>query len=168
MDNKENAETREKIWQTQPGHRIYTDGSDCDGGVGALAVLYKQGETEPIILRYHLGNSSCHSIYEAEIVGLILGAYLLLQMLSVNNTSCTADNRPCLLAIQNRHPHLAHYLIDRLLDSLHLLKQHHPDIKLTFWWVPGRRNLDGMRRRMKRRRRQRAERAVTQTSSQNG
>lgn len=96
--NKESAASREAIWAVKPGHRIYTDGSDCDDGVGASAVLYKQGSTEPIILRYHLGPSTRHSIYEAEVVGLILGVYLLL---SVNSVSSAADNTPCLMAIQN-------------------------------------------------------------------
>lgn len=131
---------------TRAGHRIYTDGSDCDGGVGASAVLYKQGCDEPLVLRYHLGPSSRHSVYEAEVVGLILGIYLLLQLLSASAASCAADNTPCLLAIQNHQSHPAHYLIDRLLSSLASLKRRHPGLKLTFRWVPGHRNIDGNER----------------------
>ena len=85
--DKESAANRETSWLARPGHRIYTDGSDCDGGVGASAVLYKQGEEQPIVLRYHLGPSSRHSVYEAEIVGLILGIHLLLQLISASAAS---------------------------------------------------------------------------------
>ena len=144
--DKESAANRETSWLARPGHRIYTDGSDCDGGVGASAVLYKQGEEQPIVLRYHLGPSSRHSVYEAEIVGLILGIHLLLQLISASAASCAADNTPCLLAIQNRRPHPAHHLLDRLLTSLEKLRQRHPGLKLTFRWVPGHRNLDGNER----------------------
>ena len=130
----------------RPGPRIYTDGSDYQGGVGASAVLYKPGAAEPIVLRYHLGSSSRHTVYEAEIIGLILGVHLLLQLLSVSTASCAADNTPCLMAYQNRQPHPAHYLIDRLLRSLSSLQERHPGTKYTLRWVPGHKNLTGNER----------------------
>lgn len=51
--------------------------------------------------------------YEAEIVGPILGVHLLLHLVSAS----AADNTPCLLAVQNRRPHPAHYLVAKLLHS---------------------------------------------------
>ena len=112
----------------------------------ASAVLYCPGTVEPTILRYHLGPSSRHTVYEAEIVGLILGISLLLRLLSVAAASCAADNTPCLLAYQNRKPHPAHYLIDHLLDDLASLRDRHPGIKYTLCWVPGHRGHDGNER----------------------
>ena len=100
--NKDSASAREALWATKDGHRIYTDGSDYKDGVGSSAVLYQPRPAEPIVLRYHLGSSERHTVYKAEIIGLILGVHLLLQLLSARSASCTADNTPCLLAIQNR------------------------------------------------------------------
>ena len=144
--DKDAASAKEDLWVTRPGHRIYTDGSDYEEGVGTSAVLYCPGTVEPTILRYHLGPSSWHTVYEAEIVGLILGISLLLRLLSVAAASCAADNTPCLLAYQNRKPHPAHYLIDHLLDDLASLRDRHPGIKYTLRWVPGHRGHDGNER----------------------
>lgn len=108
--SKDDAAAAEATWAAKPGYRIYTDGSDCDGGVGAAAVLFRPGATDPVILRYHLGASTRHSVYEAELVGL-----LLLALVSFHLASCAADNQARLLAVRNRKPHPAHYLVDRLL-----------------------------------------------------
>ena len=106
--SKDDAAAAEAGWVAKPGYRVYTDGSDCDGGVGASAVLYRPGIAEPTVLRYRLGDSTRHSVYEAEIVGLLLAAHLLLALLSFHLASCAADNKACLLAVRNRKPHPAH------------------------------------------------------------
>lgn len=60
---------------------IYTDGSGFEGGVGAAAVMYRSGKTSPEkILHYHLGSSDQHSTFEAELVGLLLAAWLLMSL----------------------------------------------------------------------------------------
>ena len=51
---------------------------DNDGiGVGASAVLYSPGRHRPRVLHYHLGPSSDHTVYEAELVGTLLALELL-------------------------------------------------------------------------------------------
>ena len=144
--SKDDAAAAEAGWVAKPGYRVYTDGSDCDGGVGASAVLYRPGIAEPTVLRYRLGDSTRHSVYEAEIVGLLLAAHLLLALLSFHLASCAADNKACLLAVCNRKPHPAHYLIDDLLLSLESVKRRHPGAKLTLRWIPGHRDLEGNER----------------------
>ena len=120
--SKEAATTAEANWVAKPGYRLYSDGSDCDDGVGASAVLYRPGSVEPTVLRFHLGASDRHSVYEGELVGLLLAVHLLLALLSFHNASCAADNTACLLAIRNRRPHPAHYLVDKLLADLSTLE----------------------------------------------
>ena len=144
--SKDEAAAAEAHWAAKPGYRLYTDGSDCDGGVGAAAVLYRPGILEPTVLRFHLGSSTRHSVYEAEIVGLILAAHLLFSLLSYHLASCAADNTACLLAIRNRRPHPAHYLVDELLRNLDAVKRRHPGAKLTLRWIPGHRDLEGNER----------------------
>jgi hypothetical protein len=56
--------------------RIYADGSGHEGGVGAAAILYING-TKRDSLQYYLGTDKQHTVYEAEVVGLILAATML-------------------------------------------------------------------------------------------
>jgi len=56
---------------------IFTDGSSTNGKVGAAASLYINF-THIATLRYHLGNDSEHTVFEAKAVGLILAVQLLL------------------------------------------------------------------------------------------
>ncbi|TFY52367.1 hypothetical protein EVJ58_g10059 [Rhodofomes roseus] len=145
-DSKDDAAISERTWARKPGYRVYTDGSDIDNGIGASAVLYRPGAREPVVLRHHLGSSTRHTVYEAEIVGLILAAHLLIQELSARAASCAADNMPCLLAVQNRKPHPAHYLIDWLLREINAVLRRHPGIKFSLRWVPGHRDIEGNER----------------------
>lgn len=55
---------------------IFTDGSCTEGGVGAAAVLYVDYK-HITTLRYHLGNGSQHTVFEAEAVAMVLAAHLL-------------------------------------------------------------------------------------------
>ncbi|KAF8835398.1 hypothetical protein BDN67DRAFT_992462 [Paxillus ammoniavirescens] len=47
-----------------------------DGRIGSVAVLYN-GARRPRILRYHLGMTEEHTVYESEVVGLSLAIHLL-------------------------------------------------------------------------------------------
>src|SRR5882724_7079960 len=55
---------------------VFSDGSVIGGGVGAAAVLYRNGE-ERRSLKVHLGKESEHTIFEAELVDLVLAAELV-------------------------------------------------------------------------------------------
>jgi hypothetical protein len=51
---------------------IFSDGSCIDGGVGAAAVLYKNGK-EQKSARLYLGPESEHTVFEAELAGVAMG-----------------------------------------------------------------------------------------------
>ena len=58
--------------QLAPGViQVFLDGSGLDGQIGAAVVIYKPG-SGPKTLRYHLGPSSEHTVFEAEEVSLLL------------------------------------------------------------------------------------------------
>ena len=77
LDDCQAAIEDDPKWRRGGAYRVYTDGSDIDGGVGAAAVLYAPGRRRSRILTLHLGPSTQHTAYEAEIIGTILGAALL-------------------------------------------------------------------------------------------
>jgi ribonuclease HI len=116
-----------------------------EGGVGAAASLYR-GKVLQKSLTFHLGSDLDHTAYEAEIVGLILGAHLL------NTLSCRLicpaiclNSQASIHALDNLKPHPAHYLIDLFHDATKALKKkeqtkHNCDsepLTLHIVWTPG-------------------------------
>jgi len=57
--------------------QVFSDGSGHNGHIGAAAVLFRAGNS-PRVLRYHLGTEEEHTVFEAEEVGLMLAAKLIL------------------------------------------------------------------------------------------
>ena len=61
-------------------YKVYCDGSSYKGGVGAAAILYKNNR--PLkIQRFRLGIPEEHTIYEAELVGILLALFPLTKIL---------------------------------------------------------------------------------------
>ena len=68
-------------------------------------------------LHYHLGAATEHSIYEAEIVGSILGTELLhTEHTLMAKPSVVLDNKSSIEATQQLRPHPSYYLTDYLLN----------------------------------------------------
>ncbi|KAJ3572025.1 hypothetical protein NP233_g3370 [Leucocoprinus birnbaumii] len=75
------ADSREESMQHERDdtskYKIYSDGSNQNGRVGAAAVLVVEGNTdEARVLKYHLGSAKEHTSYEAEAVGAVLAMKL--------------------------------------------------------------------------------------------
>ena len=143
-DTKDEAVERdEEATQRHNEVRVYTDGSDVDGGVGAAAVLYRRDKREKI-LKYHLGPSTEHTVYEAEIVGMILGTQLLLnEDTHIRQASIALDNQAAVRASRSRRPGAGHYLMDEFHRLKTKLKKKHEEIRLTIRWVPGHMDVEG-------------------------
>jgi ribonuclease HI/exonuclease III len=85
--------------------KVFTDGSDHDGGVGAAAVMYKKGWPRPIAhLKTYLGPTTEHNSYEAEVVGGILATWLIKITPDTRQKSVSiySDNQPFVKI--SRHP----------------------------------------------------------------
>lgn len=142
-ESKEKAREDDEKWVERTSIRVYSDGSDFEGGVGAAAVLVKDGQTKPKILRYYLGPSEEHTVYEAEIVGEILGTELLRREAKVSISSIAADNKASLQATKLRRPAASHYLMDELHARIEAAKRKHRRLDLTMRWVPGHMDIEG-------------------------
>lgn len=81
--------------------KVYTNGSSHDGAVGASAILTRRGKLT-CTLKLHLGKADEHIIYEAELVGLMLGLHLI-RIEKKSQKSCVigADNQAVLTVMHS-------------------------------------------------------------------
>lgn len=116
--NKDEALARALSTHRSSPVSIYCDGSGFEGGIGASAVMYKD-KVEVANLKYHLGPSTKHTVYEGELVGLTLALHLLksLQSQLHRTTVIGSDSQAAIKALCNQKPHPAHYLLDHVHDA---------------------------------------------------
>ena len=97
-------ETRETAIENTsdiPGTTIYTDGSGFEHGIGAAAIMVKNGTTVRK-LKYYLGTDTRHTVYEVEAVAIILALHLAANI-KEPRTQLTigTDNQAVLLGMKN-------------------------------------------------------------------
>ncbi|KAG6867902.1 hypothetical protein C0993_009670 [Termitomyces sp. T159_Od127] len=101
---------------------IYCNDSSVEDEVSALAVLYIRGH-ETKTLCYHLRPPLQHTVYEAKVIGFILTLYLLtcLGCSLLALTIIGSDSQAAIQVLLNQHPHLDHYLLDKVHTTAKLL-----------------------------------------------
>lgn len=81
------------------GSTVWTNGSGMDGKIGTAAVLML-GETKLRTLRYCLGNETDHTVYEAEIIVIILALHTLMEVERyLSKVMIGVDNQAVLLGL---------------------------------------------------------------------
>ncbi|KAG1851431.1 hypothetical protein DFJ58DRAFT_728872 [Suillus subalutaceus] len=105
---KEEAAEEDKLADEEL--RVYLDGSAIEGGVGAAAVLM-QGEEVRDKLRFHLGKDSEHTVYEGEIIGMILAVELLRRAGGEGTMALGVDNQAVIHATKSFNSQPGHYII---------------------------------------------------------
>ena len=142
-DDRDAAIADDPRW-ARHAYRVYTDGSAIDGGVGAAAILYAPRSSTPKILRLHLGPSTRHTVYEAEVVATILGLELLrAESACRSDASIALDNMAAIQASTSRAPGPGRYLTDIFHRNLRTLKAERSGLALTLRWVPGHCDIAG-------------------------
>jgi hypothetical protein len=56
--------------------KIYMDRSSHDGNVRAAAILRREGNPDRA-LKFHLGSADHHTVYKAELIGILMGLHLI-------------------------------------------------------------------------------------------
>ena len=126
--------------------KVYTDGSGQDGMTGAAAILYK-GDTVPKILKYQLGPLERHTTYEAELVGLLLGLWLIRQEPKAGSASIRSDSQVAILALRAHMMGPGSYLLDEICElSASLRAQSLMYLQLKISWVSGHDGVAGNER----------------------
>ncbi|OAX34215.1 ribonuclease H-like protein, partial [Rhizopogon vinicolor AM-OR11-026] len=122
--------------------RVYSDGSAADGGVGAAAVLMR-GDVVVREKRFHLGSDKEHTVYEGELVGMILAVDLLREEGGKGMLVSDVDNQAAIKATRAFNSKARHYLMDILHDDLRRLIPAHDQRKLIVRWSPGHQGIPG-------------------------
>ena len=120
------------------------DGSDINGQVGAAAVLYKDG-VEQATLHKHLGTSKQHTIFDAELVGAILGIHMATQTRPNSSITLGIDNQATIITTKDRNPASGQYLVTHLQNSLSGSSQYTRS-DITIHWTPGHKGIVGNER----------------------
>jgi ribonuclease HI len=125
--------------------RVFTDGSSHNGKVGAAAVLQRPGKPDRT-LKIHLGEASHHTVYEAELAGILLGLYLI-KTEKRNRVKCVigADNQAAVQALRTDLTGPGQHIAEecrKLAKQIQKSKQSR-NFKLTIRWTAGHSGIPG-------------------------
>jgi ribonuclease HI len=138
--NKDEAE--EELSRYTDGVCVYGDGSGFEGGVGGAAVMKtKDGEVES--RRVYLGTMEEHTVFEAELIGLILGLDLIRSVPRLCSATILIDNQAAIRAVARPRPQPGQYLVRLFHRTLDALRRQRRTLKLCIPWVPGHQDIEG-------------------------
>jgi ribonuclease HI len=124
--------------------KIYSDGSAHNSKVGVVAIMTKNGKTTRI-LHYHLGSVEEHTVFEAELAGILMGLYMI-EMNPKGNVSYAigVDNQAALKALASNFSKPSQYLAaEALRATAHLRKTKGKKYSLTLRWTVGHTGIPG-------------------------
>jgi ribonuclease HI len=124
--------------------KVYSDGSAQEGKVGAAAILIRPGK-ETRKLHCHLGSTEHHTVFEAELVGLLLGLHLIKTEKKRTKYAIGVDNQAAMTAVATPGNRSGHYLADTFLTAAFTLWKTNgtANYSLTLRWTAGHVNIEG-------------------------
>jgi ribonuclease HI len=124
--------------------KVFSDGSCIDGGVGAAAVLYRGG-VEVQVVRLYLGTEEEHTVFEAELVGMAMGAKLLNMERSAKYTIGT-DSQAAMLTTRREKQMSAQYLVSAVHRQIEGVVGMQTGAEVIVRWTPGHKGIKGNER----------------------
>ena len=117
---------------------IYTDGSGHNGGVGAAAI-HRRNDGTTVRRRFHLGRLDEHTVFEAEVTGIILALDIIQATAGPRTTKVTIllDNQAAITAAEKPKKQPGQYLLHCFHDALRKLMKEKPRLQIHLTWVPG-------------------------------
>ena len=130
--------------QAQQHIKVYTDGSAQEGKVGVAAILTKDGK-EVLKAHYHLGKMEDHTVFKAELVGLLLGLKLIETYNAGNITyAIRVGNQAAIKALTSKLNKPGHYLaVEVLREAERLRRMGGKKYALTIKWTAGHSGIQG-------------------------
>jgi len=130
---------------TSEAVQIFTDGSAINGKVGVAAILTRRGNP-PHALHLYLGPKKEHMVYEAELVGILLGMHLV----STEKHGSTSfvigvDNQAAIRAYQSALRKPGHHLARETLWLANQIQKRRQkgNYKLTMHWTARHEGITG-------------------------
>jgi len=113
--------------------KVFSDSSGQEGGVGAAAVIYRRGSSQPLgHLKAFLGPLTRHNTYEGEAVGGLLGCHLIQITLgtSFKTVSLYIDNQALIKAMPRPGASSGQHLVQAFADLVN-----NQTAKVTIRWI---------------------------------
>jgi ribonuclease HI len=141
--SKEDSKTEDS--NAREVYKIYSDGSEINGKVGAAAVILKPGHPTRT-LHYHLGSDAEHTVQEAELVGLLLGMHLIkTENKGKTSFALGTDNQGALKTLKTDLRQPGQKLALKCLDTAMKMRKKRGKDKysLTLRWTAGHTGIKG-------------------------
>jgi ribonuclease HI len=136
---KERAELRREDIQ------IFTDGSGYEGGIGAAATIWRQGQRQgqrERTLQLHLGSDRQQIVYGGEVAGLILAMELLrTETRPFNSVFIGVDNQAAIQATKSHKRAPGQYLMDEFRKSFDAVMKANGNFECQIHWTPGHKGI---------------------------
>ena len=116
------ADTWEESREEDKGDKadvwMYSDRSGIEGMAGAAAVLFSDSQ-EIWLLRYQLGPLTCHTMYEAKVVGVLLATELIHKECVVHTATIRLNSQAVMQVLGGRSAKLAQSLLNSVHEACH-------------------------------------------------
>src|SRR5882724_2122582 len=109
---------------------VFSDGSGHEGGIGAVAVLYRGG-AEKHMLRKFMGSKETHTVFEAELFWLSLAVEMVKGETLVQSLTIGVDSQAAMRATRHRRATPGQYLVEMFHGQIAAIRGKHPSINIT-------------------------------------
>ncbi|PPR07816.1 hypothetical protein CVT24_002896 [Panaeolus cyanescens] len=124
---------------------LYTDGSLTEKGVAGAAVWMRRGRERDRRAR-RIGEADENTVYEAELMGLVLGMDIALANGFSGTIHIGLDNQAVLTTIRTRKARFAQHLWKKLESRVKNYLRRNRDNNVELRWVPGHEGVEGNER----------------------
>ena len=143
------ADSREKSIDEEANcranYKVYTDGSKIDGGIGASSVMLDTIKRQWSTLKHHLGSETDHTIYDAELVGILMAIHMIGQIPANATVAVFSNNQSTLQAITKPPDGPAGHIILYVNNVMRALSTRRPILtrNLRFHWISSHSGVHG-------------------------
>jgi ribonuclease HI len=138
-------ESRNAVNNDTANIKVFSDGSALEEGVGASAVLYREGAqgNYPKILKFRLGSPHHFTVANAEAVGTLLATHLIAREKRLSTISFNIDSQAVIKGIRIKKPRSGQHLIDEYLHQLDITQKRGTRVKMKIQWSSGHDGIEG-------------------------
>ncbi|KZW01153.1 hypothetical protein EXIGLDRAFT_582479, partial [Exidia glandulosa HHB12029] len=119
------------------------DGSGEGEWVGAAAVCCAHPLGGMVAQRARLGPLSEHTVFEGELVGVLLALRIVESIPDANDVAICLDNQSAITRAHRPRPKPGQLITSAIQDEVQRLRERRPDLRLRLVWVPGHEGVDG-------------------------